>query len=418
MPGAAAPSRPPSRRELAAIAVLALAGQAVIAGLVFASHALLAPEAFAIYATSAALFLLAKTVAPFGMDRLALQVLPAVLRESGAPGVAGFWRIARRRAAIGTGIGMIGMAGIGLVSVDPWTVMLAALGLPIVAAVQLLSVRAILQGRAAWAVFATRLLPGLVVALLLAAYAAGGRAIEVGHLLLAWGVGWSAAAALLCGFGAGSGRTGATAPAGLRTGHATGFVVQSLMLSAMRRAPVIVAGSLAPAGDVATLVLSFALADLAGSLAAQADGPFLRHAAELAAEGRADDRRRLIRRRRRVFASLVALPVGLLVAGTPWIAGGHAQVAGWPDLLVLAAVATGTTALAYSAFPRKLLVRDRDQGWKLRLLAISTCAELALLVALVPATGAMGASLAFAAVAASAAALLARRATRAAAGGV
>lgn len=75
-------------------------------------------------------------------------------------------------------------------------------------------------------------------------------------------------------------------------------------------------------------------------------------------------------------------------------------------------MAAGSLALAYSGFPRKMLVRDGDEGWKLRLLAICVGLELALLALLTGRLGAVGAAGAFALPAMVAAALLTWRAMR------
>lgn len=406
----------PRPAELAAVAALALAGQGATAGLTVALYFLMSPDGFATYAQCAALFLLAKTVAPFGMDRLALQVLPGLEGTAGASAVAGFWRLALRRTALGTVLGMAGMLAVGWTWGNPWSVVLTALGLPLAAVAHMLAVQAIVQGRPALAALATRMVPVLTVLCILAGLVVLGRSVEPVHLLLAWGAGWVAAATLLWCRGAVVMWHGPTAPAVPQMAHAGGFVIQSLTLAAMRRAPVILSGYLAPPSEVATLVLSFALADFASFLAPLVDGPFLRHAGELASRGEDREGRRIFTRRNRAFGMLVAIPMAIMVASAPLTLGRWLPDAVWQDLVAVAAVAVGTTMLAFSGFSRKMLVSDMDQGWKLRLLAVWAALEIALLLAAIPLAGATGAATAFAVSATAVAARITFRAARASIG--
>ncbi|QLQ19866.1 MAG: hypothetical protein HZT43_16315 [Exiguobacterium profundum] len=88
--------------------------------------------------------------------------------------------------------------------------------------------------------------------------------------------------------------------------------------------------------------------------------------------------------------------MGLLIAAAPWLAGRLLPLPGGQGALALTAVAAGSLALAYSGFPRKMLVRDGDEGWKLRLLTICVGLELALLALLAGRLGAVAAAGAFA----------------------
>lgn len=303
---------------------------------------------------------------------------------------------------------MAGMVAVGLAFGKAGPVALTSLGLPVAAVVQLLGARAILRGQAVRAALATRLVPAAVVALPVAGWVWAGRPVTVVEVLALWGAGWGAAAALLWSREAIFLRGRVGVPAQQWSRHAGGFVGQSLLLAMMRRAPVIVAGYLAPAPAVATLALSFALADLAGSLAPLLDGPFLRQAAQVERGNLSE----VFRQRGRVFAGLVAGPMGLLIAAAPWLAGRLLPLPGGQGALALTAVAAGSLALAYSGFPRKMLVRDGDEGWKLRLLTICVGLELALLALLAGRLGAVAAAGAFALPAMVAAALPTWRAMR------
>lgn len=402
----------PRPAELAALAVLGIAGQSLAAALTVVLSVHMMSDAFAAYARSISMFLLAKAVVPLGMDRLALQVLPGLHLQADRSKVDGFWRVALRRTAVGTGLGMSGMFGLGYVMGDLRTMMVAALGLPVVAVVQLLTVQAILLGRPVLAAFASRVLPSLFFALVVTGFLTIGRPLAPVDLLLAWGVGWVVGGTWLWFGGVRvAWKRGVTAFAP-QLDHADGFVLQSLSLTTIRRAPVIMSGYLAPAAEVAPLVLSFAFADIVGTLATLINGPFLRQGAHLAAQGDIRQQRLLFVWHTWAFVAFVMLPTAILVGSAIWGTGQLTAEAGRQDPVVLVAVMSGSTALAFSGFHRKMLVRGEDQAWKLHLLVALTAMELVLLLPATLLAGAVGAATAFAVTAIAVATMLMRRAVQ------
>lgn len=411
-PGKLAEPKAPRRIELAAASVAAIAGHVLTAGLTLVLSSRMSPDDFQVFALCSSLFLVAKSFALMGMDRLALQVLPGMALPGDSGRARAFWRFAARRAAIGTVLGMIFVAMIGLVSKDAGaSVMLTALGLPMTTLVQLLAVRSVIQSQTVRAVVAVRLLPALVSSVSAAALLGFGVPVTVNAMLVAWGLGWTIAAAVLWGrWPALHGRLPrASSDWSSQSG---GFVAQSLLLSLMRRLPVIMAAQFAvnPA-EVSTLVACLALADLAGALTPTIDRPFLRMLAQTRDRSTAGSVATVFRQRSRAFSLLVMAPMTLLAAVSPWLSAHFPN--GTPHAsITLVMVTCGSAALAFSNFPRKSLIQARDQLWKLIVLSICALLELALLPVMLDRRGALGASIAFALPAIVAAGFLVLRARR------
>ncbi|MGS4945120.1 lipopolysaccharide biosynthesis protein [Meridianimarinicoccus sp. RP-17] len=193
---------PAPTRESAWLALTAIAGQIMMTVLTARLARSLSLEAFETFAVTAAIFMLLVRVAPLGSDKLAVRVLPPMLRRAEWSGLRGFLRFARRRAGRGTLLVAVlacawafGLRDLGDPARAVFLLALVVLPVGVLAQMGLKCVTAV--GGVRFAKAMVRLaVPAVALGLVLLAPVFG-LALRGLMAVGAWGIGWMIAAALL-----------------------------------------------------------------------------------------------------------------------------------------------------------------------------------------------------------------------------
>ncbi|MFO1210702.1 MAG: hypothetical protein U1E40_16050 [Amaricoccus sp.] len=381
--------------HLALLPAVAIAGQIVVAAVTATLARRLSVDAFEVYAIAAALFVALVAAAPLGADKLAAQLLPAALAAADRARIAAILGFALRRALAGTlALAVAGLV-LGLAATTPGlaaalAVAMAALP-PAVFAHLALEVLAA-AGRPLWPMAVLKLgVPANVLALI-----GTGLAGSAPRALVAWGVGWCLAAAVL---GATLRRVVPGIPLRLAAGPvpeawmaaSRDLWVHRLVTVVMAQAGILaLALSDAPAAQVGAYAAATTLAGLLRVLATSTSRPYTRAMALLLARGDPHGLRALARRRLRWLGPALALALlPLLIAPGRVLALFRPEFAdaGTGALRILSAAAAVDALLALSSAFLKL----DGQARLLSRIAFATLAtQLLLLALLAPRLGATG----------------------------
>lgn len=385
----------PPETRLAWLPAVAIAGQLLVAAMTATLARRLSVDAFEVYVVAAAIFVALAVAAPLGADKLAAQLLPAALAAADRAAASLILGFAMRRALLGTlALAVAGLL-LGLAATTPGlaaalAVAMAALP-PTVFAHLALEVLAA-AGRPLWPMAVLKLgVPATVIALV-----GTGLAGSAPQALVAWGVGWWLAAAVL----------GATLrrvlpgvpvrPAAGRPPEAWLAASRNLWLHRLVTALMAQAGILAlaltgaPAAEVGAYAAATTLAGLLLVLATSTARPYARAMALLLAGG---DRRGLLplaRRRLRWLAPALALALlSLLVAPSRVLALFRPEFAdAGPGALRI--LATGAAVNALLALSPSFLKLDGQARFLSRSALATLAAQFLLLTLLAPHSGAAG----------------------------
>lgn len=184
------------------LVVIAVAGNMLVAVLTARLARTMSLEAFEAYAVAAAGFLLLVSVAPLGVEKLALRVLPPLAERGDPQRVDAYLRFALRHACIGTALagaaGLVWAFGVrDLPAAARTAFIVAVLGLPFGVLAKLgLEILTALGG-ARLATGIVRLgVPAIALGLVLT-LSRQGADLTGAAAVAAWGAGWVAAATLL-----------------------------------------------------------------------------------------------------------------------------------------------------------------------------------------------------------------------------
>lgn len=409
-----------SGTRLAWLPVVAIAGQLLVAAVTATLARRLSVDAFEVYAVAAAVFVALVMAAPLGADKLAAQLLPAALAAADRAEVAAILGFALRRALSGTlALAAAGLI-LGLAATTPGlTAALAAAvaALPLAVFAHLALEILAAAGRPLWPMAVLKLgVPATVLAVL-----GTGLAGTAAHALLAWGVGWCLAAAVL---GATLRRVLPGVPFRTDAGRAPApwlAASRDLCLHRLVTALTAQAGILAlaltgaPAAEVGAYAAATTLAGLLMVLATSTARPYTRAMALLLAGGDTHGLLALARRRLRWLAPALAVALlPLLVAPGRVLALFRPEFAdaGSGAFRILATAAAVTALLAPSTTFLKL---DGQASLLSRIALATLAAQLLLLALFAPRLGATGVAAACAVATAGQSIALtvrARRATR------
>lgn len=167
---------------------LALAVSVILAGV-------LAPAAFEAYVTAAAIFSLLVSLAPLGVEKLALRVLPPAFDAKNGALLRAYLRFALLRSAMGVGgAGLVALVwAFGLADMTPaakTAILVGCLALPFGAAVQLGQEVLTAAGQAQVAMWAARVTAPLTAIVLIAAAVVVPGDLSGATAIACWTVGW------------------------------------------------------------------------------------------------------------------------------------------------------------------------------------------------------------------------------------
>jgi O-antigen/teichoic acid export membrane protein len=400
--------RPPERHGdgVSGIATLAIAGQLLASGVTAFLASKLTLGGFETYVVAVSVFLLVVRVAPRGVDKLALRVLPPMLGSGDWSGIDGYLRFAAGRIAASIAVlGMIGLA---------WTAWLdgaAGFGTAgIIAGIATVLASVLSQlcleiltaaGRAHAATALVRLgVPALTLAGL-AVWLWLGQPLTATAAIAGWSLGWTIAAAIMVSIGWTIFRPATRVAPRIEAevwrrrslplwyyGIAVGLFAQSaiLALELLGSAPV----------EVGAYAAATAVVGLALVLATATNRVYARQIAILIERGDADGLHALDRRRRwRLLPWIVLILAVAFALPGPVLALFRADFvpSGLWALRILAIAAA--VSMAFATTPTILKYRDRH--WAIFLCVASASAlQLVLLLVFIPSLGATGAALAYA----------------------
>lgn len=389
------------------LSIVSLAGQvlAYVLGIVLARR--LGVAGFESYVVAAAAFILMVTLAPQGLEKYALKLLPGLLERGRLDMQHGFLRFACRRVLLGSVlVGAVVAAGAwsadGLARETRIAIVVSCLSLPAGALVHLALEMLTAFGRAFVATLVFRLLvPGTVLAL------AGFAIVLLPQLrasvaIAAWGVAWGIALLLMAvqvrrAAPAGMFATPAVESAGSWSDAARPFWIYRVSLAVLAQAGVIaLEGLQASSTAIGGFAAAFATASIAQVLATATNRVYASRLSLLLERGDIGGIQRLRRERLRWMA--VPLLAYLLVVSAfarelvglfrpEFVADGA------PALRILAASAALSTLLAMAP---TYLKHQGENRVLFRTVAVAATLQVALLLLLVPGLGATGAAIAHA----------------------
>ena len=384
---------------------LAVAGQAVTGLLTLVLARSLDLAGFEAYAVAAAAFLLMVTAAPLGAEKLALRVLPPLLERGEPARVRGYLGWAARRALLGTALAATTALAWTVLAGTPAATRAAiaatCLGLPAGVLAHLGIEALTAAGEARFATLAFRLVvPGTALALTGALLIAG-QPSAVGALL-AWGLGWAAAAVLMLR------RLATVLPPPVRTASpvaepaswrtaARPLWLYRIATAAMAQAAILALDWLgAPPASVGAYAAASGVAALALVLATATNRAYARDLALLLERGDRAGIAALHARRLRWLMPRLALVLAAILGLAPRILGlfrPEFVAEGTLPLRLLAVAAA--ISISFALAPTWLKYRGRNRAL-FAVLATAALLQLALLAALVPRYAATGAATAYA----------------------
>lgn len=396
---------PAPTRETAWLALTAIAGQILLTVLTARLARSLSLEAFETFAVTAAIFMLLVRVAPLGSDKLAVRVLPPMLRRAEWSGLRGFLRFARRRAGRGTLLIAVlacawafGLRDLGDPARAVFLLALVVLPVGVLAQMGLKCVTAV--GGVRFATAMVRLaVPAVALGLVLLAPVFG-LALRGLMAVGAWGIGWMiAAAALTVAFHRSLPAVAWRGPAMMDRGWARAarpFWAYGIAAALLAQTGIIALDWLgAPPEAVGAYATAATIVGLMLVLSTSTNRGYAREIALCLDRGSRSGMEALARRRRRwLLPCLVAVLAVICAFSRPILTVFRPEFVEdglWP-LRILAAAAAFTM---YFGLAPTVLKYSRRNVALFATLAVTTAIQIVLLVLLVPPLGATGAALGY-----------------------
>lgn len=389
------------------LSAVSLAGQAIayVLGIVLARQ--LGVAGFESYVVAAAAFILMVTLAPQGLEKYSLKLLPGLL-ERGQPGLQhGFLRFACRRTLLAsvllaTAVAAVAWNADGLAGETRIAIVISCLSLPAGALVHLALEVLTAFGRALAATLVFRVLvPSTVLALAGMAIVLS-PGLRAGAAIAAWGVAWCVALVLMAV------QVRRSAPQGLLdapaieetarwSAEARPFWLYRVSLAVLAQAGIIaLEGLQASSTAIGGFAAAFATAAIAQVLATATNRVYASRLSLLIERGDIAGIQRLRRERLRWLALPLLAYLLLVFAFAPELVGlfrPEFVADGAPALRILAVSTALSTVLAMAP---TWLKHQGENRVLFRTVAVAALLQVALLVLLVPRLGASGAAVAHA----------------------
>lgn len=388
------------------ISLLGIAGQSLAYALAVVLARVLEVGAFETYAVASATFILMVTLVLQGLDKYALQLLPAMAERAEWGGVRGYLQFVARRT-LGASVALGGLAGVwvwwfsGFSSTTRQALVVCCLSLPAGALVHFAHESLSALGRAFVAAAVFRIaVPGTALVIFIFLHTLGAHAsgaMAVGSWGLAWGVALGVMVYVLR-------RTVPPGPQAVPsvgdgqawTAQARPFWFYRVALAALGQMGIIGLHWLgAPSAAVGAFAAAMGTAGLALVIVTATNRVFARQLSVLL-ERREFDAIRALRHERLWW---LALPVGLYLLAVlvfaPQILGLFRPEFAREGATALRLLAVSVAFMMLFALAPTYLKFRRRNGWIFQTVGVAAAVQLALLWLLAPRLGATGAALAY-----------------------
>lgn len=390
------------------ISLLGILGQSVAYALAVVLARVLDVGAFETYAVASAAFILMVTLVLQGLDKYALQLLPAMAERSAWDGVRNYlrfvtWRTVLASVALGGVVGTwVGWFS-GFTPATRLALLVCCLSLPAGALVHFANESLSALGRALVAVAVFRVVvPGLALGVFIVGNALGDKpsgAMAVGS----WGLAWCGALVVMVYLLRRTVPPAAHGVQPLGSGHswaaqARPFWFYRVALAVLGQMGIIALHGLgAPSAAVGAFAAAMGTAALALVIVTTTNRVFSRELSVLL-ERRDFDAIRSLRHQR---LGWLAAPIGLYLLGVllfaPQILGFFRPEFAQEGATALRLLAVSVAIMMLFALAPTYLKFRRRNGWIFRAVGVAAAVQLVLLWLLVPRLGATGAALAYAA---------------------